>query len=249
MVKTPSPKSKKTQTPEKKTLNAKFTVNLRQIEDIDTVAVVKSNVDELLKWYNARMKNDYIKTFSSGLKVTHVKDNVFQISGSIDTSMLEVEALMDPDDDGNHAVQLGATWTYGGGMKSEGIYEFLVSGRPVRKSASSTKKTSPGKMTKINKRFIVSLRETVEVDNVKLVKSNVDKIVRWYTDRMKNDYIKTFSSGLKVSHVANDVFQIKGTINPTMLEVDALVDPDDDANYEIELDSSYHYLVSGHLKK
>jgi hypothetical protein len=94
----------------------RFTVYLDDCKDSPVEVDVQAHAPNIIDWYYDRMKNDYIQTYAFNILLTHIKDNEFQIKCVLQGSMINIEMLIDPDDDGNHTLNIDNI-------------EFLVKGR------------------------------------------------------------------------------------------------------------------------
>ena len=83
----------------------RFTVYLDDCTD-SPLEDVHDHAVKIIDWYYERMKNDYIRTYSFNILFTHIKDNEFQIKCVLQGSMINIEMLIDPDDDGNHTLKI-----------------------------------------------------------------------------------------------------------------------------------------------
>lgn len=104
---------------------------------------------------------------------------------------------------------------------------------------------SSPKLKLVSKKILFSVHLLNDKGGKATVQQNVSKVVAWYKKRLTGEYFSTFLKNLKISHVADDLFEIECK---TDLYPKQIVDPDDDGNHPITI-GKFEYLISGqHIK-
>lgn len=197
-----------------------FTVSLRPVTNRvpkPTTSVIEANYTQIIWWYvDQSIINHHIQQYVSNIHFTYLHEGVFQLAYTAEND--ETDAFIGMDDDGTTHLDLN-------GQK------YSVSWRPLQAKTA---------------RFTVYLDDCsdspVEVD----VQAHADKIIDWYYDRMKNDYMQTYAFNILFTHIKDNEFQIKCVLQGSMIDIEMLIDPDDDGNYTLKIDN-IEFLVKARL--
>ena len=200
-----------------------FTVSLRPVNNTGrrgpkaTTSVIEANYIHILWWYfDQSIINHNIQQYVSNIQFTYLQEGVFQLVYTAEND--EINSFIGMDDEGSVPLELN-------GQK------YSVSWLPLQAKTES---------------FTVYLDDCsdspMEVD----VQAHADKIINWYYDRMKNNYIQTYAFNILFTHIKDNEFQIKCVLQGSMINIEMLIDPDDDGNHTLKIDNT-EFLVKGRL--
>lgn len=182
-----------------------------------TTSVIEANYIHIIWWYvDQSTINHHIQQYVSNIQFTYLHEGVFQLVYTAEND--EINAFIGMGDEGTSRLDLN-------GQK------YSVSWLPLQAKTQ---------------RFTVYLDDCtdspVEVD----VQAHADKIIDWYYDRMKNDYIQTYAFNIMFNHIADNEFQIKCVLEGSGISIEMLIDPDDDGNHTLKIDN-IEFLVKGRI--
>jgi len=182
-------------------------------------SVIEANYTQIIWWYvDQSIINHHIQQYVSNIQFTYLYEGVFQLVYTAEND--ETNAFIGLDDNGATHLDLN-------GQK------YSVSWLPLQAKTQ---------------RFTVYLDDCtdshvkVEVDE----QAYADKIISWYYDRMKNDYLQTYAFNIMFTHIKDNEFQINCVLQGSMIDIEMLVDPDDDGNHTLNIDN-IEFLVKGRL--
>jgi hypothetical protein len=205
-------------------------VNQRgQTAENKSAAFVTANADKIAAWYNKTIAgNDYVKSYTSGLKYTHVSGDKFKLSGKVDSNWVDDEMLLQEHqrylnlDGVDHLVKgFQVKAVRAARARSASPSPKAKAASPKGKALESVSVTFQARLKEIVKDG--SMYKTVEKPEAFVV-ANADKVAAWYNKTIAgNHYVKSFSSGLKYKHVSGAVFKVTGKVDRTWVDDEMLL--------------------------